>query len=522
MALSVGGAIFVAVKPITKIVFTVGAGALLSKKGVLDVVTCRKLAAIIINVFVPALIFNKVLNAFDSDNMGIAGVCVLTSLFYIILGGAMALAMRYLTPMPKYWRGGAIACTMWSNSGDLPMAYITSIGNSIPFVDGDEDKGVAFVSIIMSVYMLTMWTCGGIQLVERDFVHQANGDYEAEEEDDVEKLKTQAAPAGLGAKLRRLWPRRGSTASTASAASDTTVAEPAPDAARPVVAVTPAEDTAVSTAVETEKAEADDASLQPVQSYASYTLSRRLSRRDAAVAAAYRGGVAEDVEDDEPSGDGLDPILSAVETTAEAHTKHSHRPGWAWLVVLLKNVAQPPSASLIVAVILAVIPPVKRLFVATSFKLHDAPDELPPLDFFMNFCLFVGNATVPCGLLVLGATIGRLQIRRLPGKYYVFVAIMTVLKLVVLPIIAVAWCNRLRAVGWIGDDDKMLYFVLIVSASVPASTSQVYLSTYFAPEDGSGQRQMDMLAISLIVQYIALLVTLAVVVTYVLKVQLGA
>jgi hypothetical protein len=94
---------------------------------------------------------------------------------------------------------------------------------------------------------------------------------------------------------------------------------------------------------------------------------------------------------------------------------------------------------------------------------------------------------------------------------------MGVLKLVVLPIIAVLWVKKLQSMGWIAPDDLMIVFVLIVTAAVPTATSQLVLTAMFSPPNSDEHLEIDCLAANLICQYSLLCFTLTIVVTYTLK-----
>lgn len=69
----------------------------------------------------------------------------------------------------------------------------------------------------------------------------------------------------------------------------------------------------------------------------------------------------------------------------------------AWTRFL--DFASPPSVALLVALVIALINPLKALFVRTGYPMPDAPDGSPPLAVLLETASFVGNASVPTGLL---------------------------------------------------------------------------------------------------------------------------
>jgi predicted permease len=97
----------------------------------------------------------------------------------------------------------------------------------------------------------------------------------------------------------------------------------------------------------------------------------------------------------------------------------------------LSPVFAPPSTALIVGLIVANVPPLKALFVQTDFNMPSAPDDKPPLDFFMDICNFGGNATPVLGMILLGAALSRMTIKGLPQGFWKSIVSMATLKLVI-------------------------------------------------------------------------------------------
>ncbi|ANB11748.1 putative ATPase ECM3 [Sugiyamaella lignohabitans] len=196
---------------------------------------------------------------------------------------------------------------------------------------------------------------------------------------------------------------------------------------------------------------------------------------------------------------------------------------YSYLKVFLANFLRPISMSLFLSLAVSMAPPLRRLFYIDAdnknpdqFNIPYAPDNQPVLDFVMDFTSFVGNACVPLGLSMLGATIARLEVKQFPKGFWKSMALMSVLKLVVLPIISVLWVKKLLALNWIDEDNTMAIFVMIVTAGVPTATSQLYITAMFTPP-GESHIQIDCLAAYLICQYSFLVFTLSILVTYTLK-----
>ena len=103
----------------------------------------------------------------------------------------------------------------------------------------------------------------------------------------------------------------------------------------------------------------------------------------------------------------------AVEPKGEEETSKVK----AYLKQLMKNITTPNSLALIISIAIAMAPPLKALFIKTSFYMPNAPDELPPLSFILDFTSYVGAASVPIGLLLLGTTLARLQVDKMPPGF---------------------------------------------------------------------------------------------------------
>lgn len=86
MSLSTGTVIFIAFKPIIKVVVVCGSGAWLARMGLLSPDTCKGLSFVAMNLFYPFLVFSKVVPAFDIHDMKQVGILALTAALYMLLG----------------------------------------------------------------------------------------------------------------------------------------------------------------------------------------------------------------------------------------------------------------------------------------------------------------------------------------------------------------------------------------------------------------------------------------------------
>ncbi|GAA5881038.1 hypothetical protein JCM3774_003076 [Rhodotorula dairenensis] len=164
----------------------------------------------------------------------------------------------------------------------------------------------------------------------------------------------------------------------------------------------------------------------------------------------------------------------------------------------------PPTISLVVALVCALVKPLKALFtVVPDYDWHPtAPDGDPPLSILLDTATFLGNASVPLGLLVLGSTLGRMRIPRPVSRLPISsICALAVAKCVILPVIGFVFVRALAThTSIVSEDNHVLQYVMLIFASVPTATTQVALTVIFAPEDG--ESNADVLAAYLIVQYV--------------------
>jgi hypothetical protein len=90
----------------------------------------------------------------------------------------------------------------------------------------------------------------------------------------------------------------------------------------------------------------------------------------------------------------------------------------------LLSLISPPTIACFLSLVIALVPQLKALFVANvpGVNMPDAPDGTPPLAWILDitsfggfspflFTLIIGGASVPTGLVILGASLSTLSIR---------------------------------------------------------------------------------------------------------------
>ena len=151
--------------------------------------------------------------------------------------------------------------------------------------------------------------------------------------------------------------------------------------------------------------------------------------------------------------------------------RHPHRvPRFSQLtniVTSLRTLPAPPTIALLLACPLAVITPLKALFVPIKnanggLIIPFAPDGAPPLAFILDTTTFLGCASVPLALVCLGAALAKLRvpkgIRELPVGA---ISALTIGRLVLQPILAVVTVEGLVRAGFIDEANKVLRFAMM-------------------------------------------------------------
>lgn len=485
---------------------------------IMTVDTCQNISVIIINYLLPCLTFNKVISSISSSDLRTIGVLLLTAVIYQVVGLSFGIFTRALTPNPKYWAGGLIAAGAFTNAGDLPIAYITTLSTGTLFSSSESSKGIAYCVIFLGLFIFSMFNLGGYKLVQKDFARKTH---------DIEEGKydpNRKNEPGLLALIRDIqtWYK---------SRKDPPIKEEkripiVPYASAPI----PIEKTMTNNELRRCRSSVAQATVPGLGTLSTETLPlRKVQSEDITdVINAYQSSrlrkttsrqlaVHRETQEDENSASPESSNDSKSQPKESFLDKHHVRFLWDFI----KNFRKPPSVALISSIVITMIPKVRRLFYNDPAQhvtgIRNAPDGAPALGFVMDFTTFVGNAAVPLGLAMLGATMARLSVKKLPNGFWQSVLLMSVFKLVVLPIIAVAWTCKMRDIKWIDPSNHMAIFVMIISSGVPSATSQVYLTAIFMTPESDGKEEMDCLATYLICQYVLLIFSMTILLTYTLK-----
>lgn len=531
MTVQIGSIVFTSVRAILKFVLTAACGTILARRKLLDSNGTRAISQCILNVFLPALIFAKVIQGIDQAEMRQVGVLVITAVLYTLLGLAFGFTVRFLTKIPRGWRYGVLATGAFSNWGDLPLVLVSTIVASAPFNNTtDQAKGLAYVSVYIFVQNTLMFSLNGTWLVGRDFKDQ---DLNREAHGVVGNIKN------LHARLSTLRQRLHRRSSVLSSTSTVFVQPPTgsfePDTSSNVQQRPSRSDNLRRTLTRTNSGRplnpgeclgsasghGSDDTLRPVVSgqlnqgdiHATIEMTE-ISRLPSSIPLSTTKQQSQAVQ----SSVSLDDCATdSKRDTRTVFTRLRTSSAVGQFVKILWRFLSPPSVATISAFLIAAIPPLRALFVASTDPKYSgwlAPDSLPPLDFIITLTEFIGNASVPCSLLILGYQLSKLELGRMP--VWRGAVVMAILKLIVQPIIAIAWTQFLASTSLMsGAEDNVLKLVMILPSAVPSATSLLYITQIMAP-DGR-EENVKYISVFLVVQYMILGITLTGTTVYTLK-----
>lgn len=554
-SLELGSVIYTSVKPIFKIYFIIGLGFILAKKNILSVSTCRDISDMVVNAILPCLIFNQLVSNLQSSDIKNVGIIFFTGSLIFAVGATLSIITYFVTKAPRRWLGGLISVGFFPNISDLPIAYLQTFANSGVFPPEEGAKGVAYVCIFLMTQVIYQFSLGLYRLIEWDFkVELAQRELENQNSNSSEGYEKRSpissnspdhsdhleVPSINYPEQPDVVDRNESIASGNSAS--TTHTSPSLNQND-----TESRDSAFLHSRGLDKILSNAHSVKSAPSFrqraasiSAMTITSDLHslRLTPSRTAELRRQKSQDIHDvineysefeslrnpelarvaTATSGVGID--LEHVPTSSSPDATKPQSKVKQYFKQMGKNLIAPSSISLAVGMAVAMAPPLKALFVPARVHIPPAPDGQPPLSFVMDLVSYIGAASVPLGLLLLGATIARLQVKKMPPGFWATAAMMTASRLIVVPIIGVGITTGLYKAGWYGDD-YLLRFVSVLEFGLPNATSLVYFTAFYTDPNSDDHLQMDCLAVCLIWQYAILYITLPFLITFTIKVSLG-
>ncbi|KAG7089655.1 hypothetical protein E1B28_011316 [Marasmius oreades] len=497
---SAGTLIWISVRPLLRLILCSACGFVITKADLFPTVAAQSLGQIILNITLPSLMFSKMVPAFTSDNISALGPLVLVASIYSIIGIVMAWITKQFFWVPHRFRYGILVAGGWGNVGDIPTSAIMSITGSAPF-DGTHDQtlAVAYISVFILVYMMSLFPMGGHLWVAKDFV---GPDVEAAEVREAMRLKRRAMFFGLCRPSVRQDKQKDPEVQVPCQEP-----EPKPvdseetgfinghgPRARHFRHVSFHEDAATATPA-------------PTDGVTSQAPTEKLTSPTPTVTAPLDN---QECKNREPST----PLSPGISDSIFQRNPRLRKIFFS-IRTVAKSMLTPASLAILIAFPIALIPPIKGLFVLTpGANIPNAPDNQPPLAFILDFTQFMGAASVPLGLIGLGSALARLHVPRAQWRTLPLGAIFSLAigKMLISPVLGVLITQGLVSVGLIDRNDKVLRFVCMFFSCLPTATTQVFLTQVY-----SGTGSAESLSPFLIPQYILMLFSMSGLTAYALQ-----
>jgi predicted permease len=165
-----GEIIYSSVIPMIRMYLIIGTGFFLTRKGFFGVTAARAFSDMVMMVFMPALVFDKIINYISIDDIKTIGVICFSAFIMYSINACFTILIVYFTPVPKTpkdrWVGGALLAGIMQNVSDLPISYIQAV---TIFSLEQQNKGTAYVIIWLAMYVVVQFNCGLFKLVDWDF-----------------------------------------------------------------------------------------------------------------------------------------------------------------------------------------------------------------------------------------------------------------------------------------------------------------------------------------------------------------
>ncbi|KAG8928852.1 Protein M3 [Tulasnella sp. 418] len=495
--LSVGSLIWVSTRPILKMALSTAFGFILTKCDLFSAAAARGAGQVILNITIPGLMFSKIVTAITTDKIAALGPLILIGALYELIGLLLAFLVRQLFWVPHRFRYGILVAGCWGNWGDIPTAVVMSITAASPFnAQKDSDIAVAYIAMFILVFYVSLFPLGGI-LVAKDFKGPDLTDDEVREPFTTKAKKTAKSIAQLPSTVGNLLRNRRRPQTDKVDNMERAQPQPTEKSDREAAPSISGESkfkptTPTATVVDGDIQSDTDGEIRRLDGSRRVTFlpdDEKTIREDGAgtnpAANSYAGTIvapasADDVDTMKTAPTQKD--LEGLELGSGTNRTFLQRV-LSWLRTLLI----PPTITIFLSFPIALVPQLKNLFITVT-ESPRGPDGQAALSFVMDTAIFLGNASVPLGLVCLGSALARLTIprpfTRLPlGAIGTF----TIAKMIILPILGVLVTELFTyGIPLIDPNDKVLRFVCIFFSSVPTATTQVFL-TQIASPDGNAE-----------------------------------
>ncbi|AAW46043.1 hypothetical protein CNBJ0750 [Cryptococcus deneoformans B-3501A] len=510
MTSATGAIIYKAFAPTIKMMICITIGFVLTKKGIFAPANAKGVSILSLNVGLPALVFGSMISAFTSENIKAFGSLILIAILYMILGFICAWFVREFFFVPPDFRYGILVMGTISNWGNLPTAVVQTLAKSAPFdPDTDVELGIAYIAVFILAMNVCLFPMGLHKMCAWDF-----------RQENLIKPRPPPVKERWGKRLRAIKGvfRKDKTAKKEDGVDDEKIEEVTNGLPSPKTEIY----TSKTSTDYDERGEEPSEMIQRARFISGADVVRKKSRASSfhsmmettrpipPTAPLDASGIAEPCH--APSTTNPDQLLPVCSRQIEAYQYHHpvtpapsvHKPSWSQrLLKLAREFVMPLTVAIIMGIICSVIPPIKALFVTvdgwSGTRIPYAPDGNPPLSFITDTATFLGGMTIPAGLILLGASFGRLK---MPKKWSDMpigaIIAMMAFKMIIIPVFGVFVVQAFRDdTGLYPKDDKMRTFVSILLAGTPAAVNQLVITQLYNPEGTA-----DTLSSFLALQYV--------------------
>ncbi|EKM77471.1 hypothetical protein AGABI1DRAFT_108004 [Agaricus bisporus var. burnettii JB137-S8] len=473
MSVPAGALIWISCRPLIRLAAGVASGILITKADIFPPVAARGAGQIALRITLPCLLFSKIVPAFSTENIKALGPLVLVAVLYEILGGLIAWIVKQFFWVPHRIRYGILVAGAFNNVGDIATAVILSLAGNAPFQGThDQNLAVAYISVFMLVFSITLFPFGIHRWIAWDFV---GPDVEAEVVQAKIKARRQRVIQHLVFRKHKPTTQQG-----------------------------------------TEVAPTDEEKAAPPEISEQVASNNHFSVQDDTITTitSPHDTIKPKLTTLDEVGDALPACERApsVQLLTRTRWRHHIRIAFKSCLPFIRGLFNPVSIAIYLALPISLVPTLKALFIPVEgVHIPAAPDGQPPLAFIQDTATFIGAASIPIGLICLGSSLARLNVpfaqwRSLPVGAIMALAIG---KMIIAPVLGVLISHGLVNAGVIFKDDKVLLFICMFFSCLPTATTQVYLTQVY-----SGTGSSEHLAAFLIPQYIIMFISMTAVNAY--------
>lgn len=499
-----GNLLWISVQPLIRMFLCVACGFGITKAGLLPAMASLGMGQVIMNITIPSLMFSTIIPSFHSSNMAELGPLVIIAVIYMLIGMTLSWIIKQLFWVPHRFRYGILMAGGWANVSDIPIAVTLSVMAAAPFNGtDDENLAVGYIAVFMLVWSITIFPLGGYRLIMMDFDGPDLDNDRVKERLRAKHSKILSRLTAGFVYLRRIFLFNHSPVRElhTEVGQNSTGEKESPH----VTSTHEDSVTACYKPPEQEEIGVSTSTNEELPASPSFT-------------SIKPGPVLTDEAQKVSTTTTNLPDLPAGQVAVTHVHWFNKIIGLTWR--FLRSAMTPPSLSIIFSFTIAIIPPLKALFVAGVPGTHipSAPDGQPPLTFMMKTSTFIGSASVPMGLILLGSALARLSIPRNQWSSLPLWAIAScaIGRLVVMPVLGILICQQFTRIGLIDPSNKVLRFVCLLVSGLPSASMLVFFTQVY-----SGTGNAEHLAAFLIPQYIIVFISMTAFITLTLDILFG-